>query len=75
MKIVFPQGWYALIPLEDETTNKNLLGWTAFVGGTLFEVGGYGMVVEAINRGNDIRFGYEVCCTTIHSSRLTLQGG
>ncbi len=30
------------------------------MGGTLFEVGAYCMVVEAVNRGNAVRFGYEV---------------
>lgn len=53
-------GWYALFPLADETTNANVVGWTALVGGTLFEVGAYCMVVEAVNRGNDVRFGYEI---------------
>lgn len=55
------QGWYALFPLSAETTNANIIGWTALVGGTLFEVGAYCMVVEAVNRGNTVRFGYEVC--------------
>ena len=54
------QGWYALFPLADETTNTNIVGWTALVGGTLFEVGAYCMVVEAVNRGSAVRFGYEV---------------
>ena len=30
------------------------------MGGTLFEAGAYAMVVEALNRGHTIRFGYEV---------------
>ncbi|BDA50807.1 hypothetical protein COCOBI_17-0250 [Coccomyxa sp. Obi] len=53
-------GWYALFPLADETINTNIVGWTALVGGTLFEAGAYCMVVEAVNRGNAVRFGYEV---------------
>ncbi|KAK9909342.1 hypothetical protein WJX75_000763 [Coccomyxa subellipsoidea] len=53
-------GWYALFPLEDETTNAYIVGYTALVGGTLFEAGAYCMVVEAVNRGNAVRFGYEV---------------
>ncbi|EIE24412.1 hypothetical protein COCSUDRAFT_40817 [Coccomyxa subellipsoidea C-169] len=53
-------GWYALFPLEDEARNTRIVGWSALVGGTLFEVGAYCMVVEAVNRGNAVRFGYEV---------------
>ena len=30
--------------------NASVIGWTAFVGGTIFEVGSYFMVVEALNR-------------------------
>jgi hypothetical protein len=54
------QGWYALFPLNDTTVNAAIVGWTALVGGTLFEAGAYAMVVEAVNRGNAVRFGYEV---------------
>lgn len=54
------QGWYSLFPLSDETTNSNIVGWTALVGGTLFEAGAYCMVVEALNIGHTVRFGYEV---------------
>ena len=54
------QGWYALFPLSNATTNANIIGWTGLVGGTLFEIGAYCMVVEALNRGNAVRFGYEV---------------
>ena len=36
------------------------MGWTGLVGGTLFEIGAYCMVVEAVNRGNAVHFGYEV---------------
>ena len=54
------QGWYALFPLANATVNANIIGWTALVGGTLFEAGAYCMVVEAVNRGNAVRFGYEV---------------
>jgi hypothetical protein len=54
------QGWYSLFPLSNETTNSNIVGWTALVGGTLFEAGAYCMVVEALNRGHTVRFGYEV---------------
>ena len=53
------QGWYALFPLSNATTNANIIGWTGRVGGTLFEIGAYCMVVEAVNRGNAVRFGYE----------------
>lgn len=63
------QGWYALFPLEDETTNAYIVGYTALVGGTLFEAGAYCMVVEAVNRGNAVRFGYEVrSCSFLHQS-------
>ena len=54
------QGWYSLFPLSDEVTTANIVGWTALVGGTLFEAGAYAMVVEAVNRGHTVRFGYEV---------------
>jgi len=57
---VLLQGWYSLFPLSNATTNTNLVGWTALVGGTLFEAGAYAMVVEALNRGHTVRFGYEV---------------
>jgi hypothetical protein len=30
-------------------------GWTAFVGGTLFEIGGYMMILEALNRKHEVR--------------------
>ena len=58
-KMLF-QGWYSLFPLSDEVTTANIVGWTALVGGTLFEAGAYAMVVEAVNRGHTVRFGYEV---------------
>lgn len=64
------QGWYALFPLANETTNTNIVGWTALVGGTLFEVGAYCMVVEAVNRSNAVRFGYEVQSNCLPSSSL-----
>ncbi len=31
-------------------------GWTAFVGGSLFEVGSYLMVLEALNRKHEVLF-------------------
>ena len=62
------QGWYSLFPLSNEVTSANIVGWTALVGGTLFEAGAYAMVVEALNRGHTVRFGYEV-------SALLLDGG
>ena len=39
------------------------------MGGTLFEIGAYCMVVEALNRGNTVRFGYEVTAS-LHSMGL-----
>lgn len=37
-------------------TNKAAVGWSAFAGGTLFEIGGYLMVLEALNRKHDVPF-------------------
>lgn len=36
--------------------NNTAGGWTAFVGGTLFEIGAYLMVLEALNRKSEVRF-------------------
>ena len=66
------QGWYPLFPLSNETINGNIVGWTALVGGTLFEAGAYCMVVEALNRGHTVRFGYEVGVYPIASLTLCL---
>lgn len=37
--------------------NNEVGGWTAFVGGSLFEVGSYLMVLEALNRKHVVCFG------------------
>ena len=75
------QGWYALFPLSNTTTNANIVGWTGLVGGTLFEIGAYCMVVEALNRGNTVRFGYEarphsdlICCAASGLSHAGCSG-
>jgi hypothetical protein len=34
--------------------NLEAQGWTAFVGGSLFEIGGYLMVLEALNRKHEV---------------------
>jgi len=43
--------------------NLEAQGWTAFVGGTLFEIGGYMMVLESLNRK------HEVCSLSIFANR------
>ena len=47
------------------------------MGGTLFEAGAYAMVVEALNRGHTVRFGYEVSALPMEdmtsSSRQAVQ--
>ena len=44
------------LPLLNEMgDNLEAQGWTAFVGGTLFEIGGYMMVLESLNRKHEVR--------------------
>lgn len=43
--------------------------WWAFVGGTLFEIGSYLMLVEALNTGHDELFGPALWDLVAHSSR------
>lgn len=40
--------------------NKAAWAWSAFSGGTLFEIGSYLMYVEALNAGHDDLFAFAV---------------
>jgi hypothetical protein len=44
-------GFFVFLPsLNVMGDNDYVLGWTAFVGGTIFELGSYFMVLESLNR-------------------------
>jgi len=48
-------GFFVFLPdLNEMDNNLEAQGWTAFVGGTLFEVGGYMMVLESLNRKHEV---------------------
>ncbi|RDX49411.1 hypothetical protein OH76DRAFT_1403630 [Lentinus brumalis] len=50
-------GFFLFLPLVDiGTDNFAASAWSAFVGGTLFEVGSYLMYVEALNAGHEEMF-------------------
>ncbi|KAI0644029.1 hypothetical protein C8Q79DRAFT_914226 [Trametes meyenii] len=51
-------GFFLFLPLVNIGSNDfPASAWTAFVGGTLFEVGSYLMYVEALNAGHEELFG------------------
>mmetsp|Transcript_11951 Transcript_11951/g.19297 ORF Transcript_11951/g.19297 Transcript_11951/m.19297 type:complete len:388 (-) Transcript_11951:440-1603(-) len=50
-------GTFVLFP---EIENVYVVGYSALIGGTLFEIGGYLMVVEALNTPHVACFGYAV---------------
>jgi hypothetical protein len=48
-------GLFVFLPtLNVGELNLTICGWTAFVGGTLFEIGAYMMVLEALNRKHEV---------------------
>ena len=48
-------GFFVFLPSLNVTeTNSVVNGWTAFVGGSIFEVGSYLMVLEALNRKHEV---------------------
>jgi len=49
-------GFFVFMPFVGVMGETNLPagGWTAFVGGTLFEIGGYLMVLESLNRKHEV---------------------
>ncbi|WWD22643.1 hypothetical protein CI109_107136 [Kwoniella shandongensis] len=50
--------WFPIIRPELATTTfSRTAAATAFIGGTIFEIGSYLMVVEALDRGREINFG------------------
>ncbi|KIR30948.1 hypothetical protein I309_00301 [Cryptococcus deuterogattii LA55] len=50
--------WFPLLrPKLDTDTFSRTSSATAFIGGTIFELGSYLMVVEALDRGREINFG------------------
>ncbi len=62
-------GFYLFLPLlnigEEHLTAAS---WWAFVGGTLFEIGSYLMLVEALNTGHDELFGPALWGLVTHPS-------
>ncbi|KAI0764700.1 hypothetical protein C8Q74DRAFT_1205533 [Fomes fomentarius] len=51
-------GFILFLPLENVGSDEpSAAAWSAFVGGTLFEVGSYLMYVEALNTGHEELFG------------------
>ena len=49
-------GFFSFLPSLNVTSQNNVvLGWTAFAGGTIFEIGSYLMVLEALNRKQVVR--------------------
>ncbi|KAK9793466.1 hypothetical protein WJX73_001390 [Symbiochloris irregularis] len=59
-------GWYALFPARHATVTRYLVGWSALLGGTLFELGGFCAFLECINRPSKgpVRFDYKVRALT-----------
>ncbi|KAK9820029.1 hypothetical protein WJX72_005268 [[Myrmecia] bisecta] len=53
-------GFFSFLWLSDEHLVTYGVGYTALVGGTLFEVGAILAVFEALNPGRGVAFGYEV---------------
>ena len=49
-------GFFVFLPYLGviNETNKAAGGWSAFAGGTLFEVGSYLMILEALNRKHQV---------------------
>jgi hypothetical protein len=49
-------GFFVFLPELTTSVELNTTagGWTAFVGGTLFEIGAYLMVLEALNRKTEV---------------------
>ena len=56
------QGWYALFPNHSANVELYLIGYSALLGGTLFEIGGFCAFLESINRPvkGAVNFDYEV---------------
>jgi hypothetical protein len=49
-------GFFVFLPeLNSMEENDAAEGWTAFVGGTLFEFGGYMMILESLNRKHEVQ--------------------
>ena len=49
-------GFFVFLPsVNVGQTNDVVIGWTAFVGGSIFEVGSYLMILEALNRKHVVR--------------------
>ena len=55
-------GWFVLFPSHNDNVTLYLVGYSALLGGTLFEIGGFCAFLECINRPNkgSVRFDYEV---------------
>lgn len=53
-------GWFLFLPVGNENVDLYVSGYTALAGGTLFWIGAYLSVVEALNTGVEINFAHEV---------------
>ncbi|OJT06014.1 hypothetical protein TRAPUB_3201 [Trametes pubescens] len=63
-------GFFLFLPLLDiGSANFPASAWSAFAGGTLFEIGSYLMFVEALNTGHDELFGPAVRELVGHARR------
>ena len=58
--------------MDGKTDNEAASAWTAFAGGSLFEVGSYLMYVEALNAGHDQLFALAVRELLAHGSAADL---
>ena len=49
-------GFFVFLPILGTVSDANLEaeGWTAWVGGTIFEIGGILMVLESLNRKHTV---------------------
>lgn len=69
-------GFAAFLPFSDSSFMKapNSQGWTAFLGATLFELGSIFGILEAWNREDATRFGWNVKELLTSNSRNTSNG-
>ncbi|KAI0354071.1 hypothetical protein OH77DRAFT_1426489 [Trametes cingulata] len=69
-------GFYLFLPLLGIGSDDfPATAWSAFVGGTLFEIGSYLMYVEALNTGHEQLFGPALRELLGHASQTVPDGG
>ena len=67
-------GFLLFLPLVGgQEDNEAATAWSAFAGGTLFEIGSYLMYVEALNTGHDELFALAVWDLLTHGSSSDLE--